>query len=169
MSITAGLAATKAALDVTKIVMDKLNRPQVDVHDVRMQIQEMLIHVVNAQIALGDAQSSLHSAEESNRELRAEIVALKDAQAVRESLIFGDEVYLRRKADGTLEGPFCPACWDIDRKLVRLKLDYIGNYAGSVQGISCRKYDCIVHKISYFMSDAKFNNVSVYPEASNHH
>ncbi len=161
MSIIAGLMATKAALDVTKIVMDKLNRSDVDVHDVRMQIQEMLIHVVNAQIALSDAQSSLHAGEESNRQLRAEIVALKDAQTVRDSLVFGDEVYLRRRADGSLEGPFCPACWDIDRKLVRLKLDYIGNYAGAAQGIACRKYDCIVHKISYFINAANFNNVSV--------
>ncbi|MEJ7609179.1 MAG: hypothetical protein WKF37_23630 [Bryobacteraceae bacterium] len=161
MSITAGLAATKAALDVTKIVMDKLNRPEVNVHDIRAQIQEMLIHVVNAQIALSDAQSAVHSADETNRQLRAEITALKDAQAVRQDLIFGDEVYLRKETNGKLDGPFCPACWDIDGKLVRLKLDYIGNYAGAAQGSLCRKYDCIVHKISYFMSAAKFNDVNV--------
>jgi hypothetical protein len=121
MSIAAGLTATKAAVDVAKTIMDRLNRPEVDVHDVRTQIQEMLIHVVHAQIALSDAQGDIYAAQQSNQHLRAEITALKDTQAIRDELVFGDEVYLRRKADGSLDGPFCPACWDIDRKLVRLK------------------------------------------------
>jgi hypothetical protein len=161
MSIAAGLTATKAAVDVAKIIMDKLNHPEVDVHDVRTQVQEMLIHVVHAQIALSDAQSTVHAAEEVNQQLREKITTLKEAQSVRDSLVFGDEVYVRRKGDGTFDGPFCPACWDIDGKLVRLKLDYIGHATGSDQGVLLRKYDCIVHRISYYMNAGKFNSVSV--------
>jgi hypothetical protein len=33
--------------------MDKLNTPDVDVHDVRLKVQEMLIHMVNAQMRWG--------------------------------------------------------------------------------------------------------------------
>ena len=59
MSIAAGITATKATLDVAKLLMDKLNVPDVDVHDVRSKVQEMLIHAVNAQTALGVAQIEL--------------------------------------------------------------------------------------------------------------
>ena len=51
MSIAAGLTATKAGLDVAKLLMDKLNGPKMEVHEVRAMVQEMLIHVVNAQVA----------------------------------------------------------------------------------------------------------------------
>lgn len=34
---------------------------------------------------------------------------------------FHDNVYWRIKEGGTKEGPFCPHCWDIDGKEVRLK------------------------------------------------
>src|ERR1700732_5284134 len=122
MNITAGITATKATLDVAKLLMDKLNTPEVDVHDVRLKVQEMLIHTVNAQIALGDANNSLHIAAEENRELKREIQKLRDSKATTEGLVFADEVCLRWKSDGVLDGPFCPACWDIDSKLVRLKL-----------------------------------------------
>jgi hypothetical protein len=47
--------------------MDKVSRPNTDVHEVRASVQEMLIHVVNAQIALGEAQRDLHTAEDDNR------------------------------------------------------------------------------------------------------
>jgi hypothetical protein len=67
MSIAAGLTATKATLDIAKILMDKVSRPNTDVHEVRASVQEMLIHVVNAQIALGEAQRDLHTAEDDNR------------------------------------------------------------------------------------------------------
>lgn len=161
MGIAEGITATKAALDVTRIILDGLNRPQIDASDVRMKVQEMLIHVVNAQIALSEAQSALHDSAEKNRQLQAQITDLETTGAIQDSLVFGDEVYLRRKLDGSFEGPFCPACWDVDGKLVRLKLDYVGNHAGADQGGLCRKYDCIVHNISYFMSAAKFNTVNV--------
>lgn len=161
MSIAAGLTATKATLDIAKALMDRLNTPNVDVHDVRMKVQEMPIHVVNAQIALGEVQSAVHAAEDDNRQLRRELETLKDSRAVADSLVFADEVYLRRKKDGSFDGPFCPACRDIDGKLVRLKLGGKGQYGGCPDQTPCRKYDCITHKISYFIPESKFNNVRV--------
>jgi hypothetical protein len=161
MSITAGIAATKATLEVAKLLMDRLNTSEVDVHDVRLKVQEMLIHVVNAQIALGDAQAALHEAEDINRKLKRDNEALKANEAVTASLVFADDVYLRRKPDGTFDGPFCPACWDIDAKVVRLKLDGEDKYTNCPDDTPCRKYDCIVHKISYYIKASKFNNVNV--------
>jgi hypothetical protein len=161
MSITAGITATKATLDVAKLLMDRLNAPEVDVHDIRLKVQEMLIHTVNAQIALGDANNGLHIAAEENRELKRKIQKLRDSKATTEGLIFADEVYLRWKSEGVLDGPFCPACWDIDTKLVRLKLARTNPSEGCPDGKPCRRYDCVVHKISYYIPASKFNTVGV--------
>lgn len=161
MDIAAGLTATRATVDLAKLLMDKLSTPDVDVHNVRMKLQEMLIHAVNAQIALGEVQESLHIAEEKNRQLKRQIEKLADSQAVTASLVFGDEVYLRKKEDGTFEGPFCPACWDIDGKLVRLKLEGIDQYGGCPDRTPCRKYECIVHKITFFISSFKFRDTRI--------
>jgi hypothetical protein len=43
MSITAGLTAAKASLELTTKLMDLLNRPEIDVADVRAKTHEMLI------------------------------------------------------------------------------------------------------------------------------
>lgn len=161
MSIAAGLTATKAGLEVAKLLMDKLSSPEVNVGEVRSSVQEMLIHVVNAQVALGEAQGTHYATEEANRQLRREIEQLKESQAVTANLVFADEVYFKRKGDGTFDGPFCPACWDIDGKLLRLKLDGVGQYGGCPDETRCRKYDCIVHRIMYFIAEAKFNDIVV--------
>lgn len=55
MAILEGIAAGKAALDVSKIIMDMVNRPDGNLADVRGKVSELLIHVVNAQVALGEA------------------------------------------------------------------------------------------------------------------
>jgi hypothetical protein len=40
MSITAGITAAKASLDLTKVLMDLLNRPNIDPVDVRGKVHE---------------------------------------------------------------------------------------------------------------------------------
>ena len=55
MQIAAGITAAKAALDLTTKLTDALNRPNIDPEDVKAKLHEMLIHLVNAQSALGEA------------------------------------------------------------------------------------------------------------------
>jgi hypothetical protein len=86
---------------------------------------------------------------------------LRENRAITESLVFASEVYLKRKPDNTFDGPFCPACWDIDGKLVRLKLDGIGEYGSRPDNTVYRKYDCIVHRITYFIPATKFNDATM--------
>lgn len=56
MTILEGIAAAKAALDVTKVIDDLVNRPTLDVVAVRTKVHEMLIHLVNTQSALSSVQ-----------------------------------------------------------------------------------------------------------------
>src|ERR1035437_5431156 len=55
MSVVAGITAAKASLELTTKILDLVNRPQIDAADVRGKVHEMLIHLVNAQVALGEA------------------------------------------------------------------------------------------------------------------
>jgi hypothetical protein len=144
MSVAAGLTATKAGLDVAKLLMDRLATPNVDVNDIRAKVQEMLIHVVNAQVALGEAQVEIS-------ELRKAVEDREEMKAIEASLEFSDELYWRRKADRTLDGPYCPTCWDDTRKLIRLEFYEEGEWSGLTTWPGRRrKYRCVLHKTVYY-------------------
>jgi len=57
---------------------------------------------------------------EKNRELKEENSKLLDALRIKNSLEFQDEVYWMKNKDGTLNGPYCPKCYDDEGKLLRL-------------------------------------------------
>jgi hypothetical protein len=114
MSVTAGIAAVKVSLEPAKLLSDKLNRPDIDVSDVRTKVHEMLIHMVNAQVALGDANAEIS-------DLRQKLQDREKEAAIGASLEFGEDLYWRRTPDHGLDGPYCPTCWDDDRKLIHLK------------------------------------------------
>ena len=86
MSVAEGLTAAKAGVDLAKRLMDTLNRPDVDVHGVRGQLQEMLIHVVNAQVALAEAQMEIS-------ELRQKVEDRNALRSINETLEFAEDVY----------------------------------------------------------------------------
>jgi len=111
ISITAGLTATRAALDIAKIVMDKLNTADVDRHVVRASVSELLIHVVNAQVALGEANVEIS-------ELRHKLDDLEATKTLEADLDYQkDGGYYLRKSDGAF---CCPACWGDKKKVVPL-------------------------------------------------
>jgi hypothetical protein len=145
MSIIAGLTATKAALDIAKLTLDKLNSAGVDVHEVRAGIQEMLIHVVNAQVALGEANVEIS-------ELRQQLndrEALKVIEADLEYQIDGGH-YLR-KSDGAW---CCPVCWGDQKRVVPM--------APMASGF----YRCPLHNQAYHTKAAEEAQARALEEAN---
>lgn len=85
--------------------------------------------------AAGDAIEALRSAEanakfadvrmemaklaEENARLREELLALREKAGLREQMTARDNLYWRSTGTGE-DGPFCPTCWDGDKKAVRL-------------------------------------------------
>jgi hypothetical protein len=134
MPIAEGIAAAKGALDVSKLVLDLLRRPNVDGQAVRDKLLELQDLIFSAQRALGDA-------EEENRQLRRQLddrVALK---ALEEDLEFcSDGAFLRRKSEVAkrLDNPYCPACWGEKRLAVPLAPMEVTGY-----------YRCPLHDVSY--------------------
>jgi hypothetical protein len=134
MSIVAGITATKATLDVAKLVSDMVNRPTIDAALVREKLHELLIHAVNAQTALGDAQQEM-------AELRRRIDDREAIRAIQDDLEM-DVVsrYLVRKSEkdrGLI--PYCPTCWGADSKLVPLA---IVQHPGL--------FRCAIHSVAYY-------------------
>lgn len=113
MAILEGITATKSALDVSKLLMDLLNRPDINVADVRGKVHELLIHVVNAQVALGEAQVELNT-------LRNELLDKEALKALEADVEFEQDgkFWVRKSERQSGLIPYCPACWGEQRKLV---------------------------------------------------
>jgi len=133
MSITAGIAAVKASLDVAKIVSDRLNVPDVDVADVRAKVHEMLIHMVNAQIALGEAHGNI-------LELQRQLEDRKALELLKADMDFMSDggFYVRRsEREKGAFNPCCPVCFGLNERAVSL-VPLANGY-----------YTCAVHKAAY--------------------
>ena len=133
MPIIEGITAAKSALEVSKLLMGLLNRPKLDVNDIRAKLSEMLIHVVNAQTALAEAQVEVS-------ELRHQLDDREAMKALEADLeVAEDGGFLYRKSEwakGVLK-PHCPLCWGDQRKLVGLVPLAAGHYS------------CAIHDVTY--------------------
>jgi hypothetical protein len=88
----------------------------------------MLIHVVNAQLALGDAQEEI-------RELKQTIGEFENLKVIGDDLEYvKDGGYYRRKSD---EAPCCPTCWGNNQKAV------------AMQPMASGYYRCPIHDASF--------------------
>jgi len=133
MSIAAGIAATKATLDLTKIISDLVKRPNIDAADVQAKLHEMLIHAVNAQTALGEAQQEI-------TELRRQLDDQEASRATQADLEMDPlcRYYVRKSERERGLIPYCPTCWRTERKLVPLTLL---QHPGS--------FMCAIHKVKF--------------------
>ena len=132
MAIAEGIAATRASLEVAKFLVDKLSGPSIDVNDVRSKVNELLIHVVNAQVALGDAQVEIS-------ELRQQLDKLASSAALTADMEFQLDggFYIRKSEAERGLIPYCPVCWQKDKVTIPLKADGVGAYW------------CTVHTVTY--------------------
>jgi len=53
-----------------------------------------------------------------NNKLREEVAKLKGALKIESSLVFKNDTYWLEEKNGTKEGPFCPKCYDDEKKLI---------------------------------------------------
>ena len=60
-----------------------------------------------------DLQSEIIALVEENRLLKA-------AASIHKDLEFKKEAYWKRYGTESQDGPFCPKCWDVNQKLVRM-------------------------------------------------
>jgi hypothetical protein len=142
MSIAAGITATKAFLDVRKMVSDLIERPHFDAAEVRNKLHEMLIHVVNIQTAVADTQVEI-------TELRQQLDDRGMLKALQADLEMDPVArYWVRKSEKELGLiPYCPTCWGSDSKLVPLA---IRHHPGT--------FECAIHKTLYHSAEQLEHN-----------
>jgi hypothetical protein len=133
MSITAGITAVKASLDLAKILSDRLNRPDIDIVDVRAKVHEMLIHMVNAQVALGEAHVQIS-------DLRRELENRDEQKALDADMDFVIDggFYVRKSEAPRGLIPYCPVCWKKDGATVPLETSMTPGW-----------YRCSIHSTLY--------------------
>lgn len=128
MSVAEGIAAIKATLEVAKLTSNLVNRPDIDVPQVREKLHEMLIHAVNAQMALVETQQEIADLHR-RLEDKAELAVLRaDMEPV------DDGGFLVRKSEKA-EGKFiayCPVCWGDRNKAVALVPMASGYYSCAI-------------------------------------
>jgi hypothetical protein len=107
MSIAAGLSATKTGFDLIKSVRELLKRQEVDPAEISARLLELQELMLDARTALSDA-------EEENKTLRTRIEGLVRMADFGDAFSRANGVYWH---DGF---PYCPVCWEVDRKPVRL-------------------------------------------------
>lgn len=129
MAIVEGIAAAKAAFEVSKVALDLTRYPKLDITAIHAKLLELQGLILSAQQALGEAV-------EENRQLRRDLDDRDRLKAFGKDFKFEDGVYWHR------DYPYCPNCWDVDQKPIRLTGPY---------GLSNSDWDCPVHKAKFYL------------------
>jgi hypothetical protein len=134
MNIAAGLAGLKAAADLTKTMRDAAKAGTLKPDEFVGRVGEIYDYIIDSRAALVDAQEEL-------QRLKDQIRELQDKSQLGKDLVFDGYVYWL-KDDAY---PYCPLCWDRDRKLVRLRNLGTDTYSG----VRKTDYHCGIHSQSY--------------------
>ena len=138
MTITVGLSAVKTGFDLIKSVRELLTRPKVDAGEISARLQELQDLMLDARTALADA-----AEEKSNFE--AKIIELTRMADFGKDFELEEGVYWRDKV------PYCPICWDVQRKPVRLSGpdNFPTGFVGTMN------WSCSIHKANFPISRNK--------------
>lgn len=102
--IEVGIKAVTAALALAREVLNLSGAPQINKRTIQEKLDEMMVPVKDAQMALEKADVEITS-------LRASLHQIQRVQG------FGDDFILAERLYWYKGFPYCPQCWDHDRKL----------------------------------------------------
>jgi hypothetical protein len=93
------------------------------VYEIAQTAKNTALIAATAKLNLELAQVMAEKADltQENIVLRGEVAALKEQLALRKKLTFEENVYWMKQEDAPREGPFCPACFDGQGKVIRMQ------------------------------------------------
>jgi len=106
ISISTAFTSVKTLLEITKTLQDQ------------KVISAINSAVADIQVKLIEAQQQILSVQDENSRLRGELTLLRKQAELEETVSFHDGAYWKKVLGDKEEGPFCPSCWDLNRKLV---------------------------------------------------
>jgi len=134
LAILEALTAAKAALDISGKISDLVNRPNIDANEVHANVHQMLIHLVNAQSGLSEAQREI-------AELRQQLDDRARIRTIDADLDIepdGQFYYRQSERSAGEQIQYCPVSWGDKGKLVPLTHTAEGTL-----------FECGIHKTKY--------------------
>jgi hypothetical protein len=104
--ISAALAGMTQVLNIGKTIEDQ---------KVVTAINSAVVEITSKLI---EAQRQIVAVQEENQRLREQLRALQDVNRLESLVSFHHGAYWTKREDGSEEGPFCPSCWGLEKKLV---------------------------------------------------
>jgi hypothetical protein len=89
--------------------------------------------VADIQSKLIQTQQQIMQVQADNEKLQQEIKAMKAQQELDGRVRFHDGAYWKKNDDATEDGPFCPSCWGLDKKLVLPSVDEVYSSSTSLR------------------------------------
>src|ERR1035441_3285679 len=111
MDITAALSGAKTAFELARALQNGLARQQIKPEEIPARLMELQQHILSMQ-------AIVHDLAEENWTLTSRIEELQRSADFGKDFTFEEGVYWHR------EFPYCPNCWDADRKPIRLNGPY---------------------------------------------
>lgn len=75
-----------------------------------------------------DLRDDIFTLREENLGLRERIRELEATEEIEDDLVKEGNFYYREHENGDRSGPYCPVCWDADRRLINLIKTMSGGY-----------------------------------------
>ena len=116
MNIATGMAGLKAAADLARTMRDAAKAETLKPDEFAGRLGEIYDYIIDSKDALVEAKDQLQELKEQVKKLQD---ASEERKAIQAELIPEDNAYFRAH-DAKKDGPFCTACWDDSRKLMRL-------------------------------------------------
>lgn len=109
-SVSAAIATIRTSIDIAKVIKDSNN--SLDEAERKLKIADLISSLADVKIELAEVQDLL-------RDKDSEIRDLKEKINEKESLSF-DGKFWWKEGDET---PFCPICYESDKKLIHLEFN----------------------------------------------
>ena len=114
-SISTAIATIKKSMEIAKLIKDSSS--SLGEAETKLKLAELISSLANLKMELADIKVNLIEKDEEIRELKNKIEE-------KESLIFDGKFYLK-EGDNI---PFCPTCWESNKKAIHLTLKNYRTY-----------------------------------------
>lgn len=125
-ALSGALTSLKTIIEISKVVNN----------------QQLNAAVLDVQGKLIDVQQQSLTLQEENQKIRDELRTLKATNDAAGQLRFDGKVYWKQDDP---DFPFCPICWDVDKRLARLQL-WDEDSGTDSRGRQIVEYRCLAHK-----------------------
>ncbi len=109
--ISAAITSIKTASELAKFIKDSSSSLQEA--EMKMKLAELISELADTKISMAEIQEVILDKDTKIKEL-------EDALNLKNNVVFERNLYWTTNDDNSKDGPFCPQCYDNNRKLIRV-------------------------------------------------